>query len=128
MVKKVAKRGTKRAASQPEADNSDSEGHATVIEQAIAGDASQPSPAGPAPGTEPYPPPNPPPTDRPVRVYADGRMPGRGFEVRAVKSRVFIRPLGPPVPIAGIFDLFHFGHARALEQAKKRCAGLDQGG
>lgn len=44
--------------------------------------------------------------DNPVRIYADGAS----YAMAVCGAHMN--------PLAGIFDLFHFGHARALEQAK----------
>lgn len=85
------------------------------------------------------------PTDRPVRVYADGEGawrhdvcipcyacivcgaiytqvgPSRGKQLTTKKHHALaVSSITPSLFFGtGIFDMFHFGHARALEQAKK---------
>lgn len=55
--------------------------------------------------------------DKVIRVYADGMCLSAVFSALSIPLRIPLPPEG--CWCAGIFDMFHFGHARALEQAKK---------
>lgn len=56
------------------------------------------------------------PSGRPIRVYADGEQLRCNAKCKLVCPGTLTQA---PLPFTGIFDMFHFGHARALEQAKK---------
>ena len=56
------------------------------------------------------------PSGRPLRVYADGEI---ALVRLGSRWRHLLTKPGAQSCHAGIFDLFHFGHAKALEQAKK---------
>ena len=79
-----------------------------LVEETIPDRAPEPVPSSPpaADGDDD--------ASRPVRVYADGRA----DEQRTTQSLTRLC-LAISLLTAGIFDLFHFGHAKALEQAKR---------